>query len=175
MYKSITVIVLLLLTSCSTIRYDLEGVAFPVTANASTDGAGEEFLLASKHVMYVHGLLGEKQPHRSIDKVLRRSSDRGARRSLPRSTSKSTHRSPRPCPVLLSQSAPRSAMGKGGLTGVFWNSSKLRKFYEFRDFWDPAEICRKLPENYKTAQQLRENYAKNTISGNFQTFSVIFG
>jgi hypothetical protein len=62
MYKPITVIVLLLLTSCSTIRYDLEGVAFPVTANASTDGAGEEFLLVSKHVMYVHGVLGEKQP-----------------------------------------------------------------------------------------------------------------
>ena len=26
---------------------------------------------------------------------------------------------------------------------------------EFRDFWDPAEICRKLPENYETGRKLR--------------------
>ena len=57
----------------------------------------------------------------------------------------------------------------------FWKIKKLREFCEFRDFWDPAEICRKLPENYETAQKLRENYAKNTISGNFHTFPVIFG
>ena len=66
-------------------------------------------------------------------------------------------------------------MGKGSLTGVFWKFQKLRENYEFRDFWDPAEICRKLPENYKTAPKLRDNYVKKHISGNFQTFSVIFG
>ena len=66
-------------------------------------------------------------------------------------------------------------MGKGSLTGVFWKFQKLRKDYEFRDFWDPVKICRKFPEKYKTAQTLRKNCANNVISGNFQTFSVIVG
>ena len=60
MHRSIAAVVLLLLTSCSSMRYNLEGVAFPIHANVS--GTGEEFELKSKYVMYVHGLLGEKQP-----------------------------------------------------------------------------------------------------------------
>jgi hypothetical protein len=51
---------LLAMTSCSSMRYDLEGVGIPVHANAY--GEGEDFVLKSKYVMYVHGLLGEKQP-----------------------------------------------------------------------------------------------------------------
>lgn len=43
-------------------RYDLEGVTFPVHARANAYGEGETFELESKYVMYVHGLLGEKQP-----------------------------------------------------------------------------------------------------------------
>tara|TARA_R110002072_G_scaffold139249_1_gene282711 strand:- start:58168 stop:58518 length:351 start_codon:yes stop_codon:yes gene_type:complete len=53
---------LLLLTSCSSMRYNLEGVAFPVHANTNGHDEGEAFELKSKYVMYVHGLLGEKQP-----------------------------------------------------------------------------------------------------------------
>ena len=52
-------------------------------------------------------------------------------------------------------------MGKRSLTGVFCKIQKLRKCCEFRYFWDPAEICRKLPENYTTARKIPENYAKN--------------
>jgi hypothetical protein len=63
MHKRIAAFALLLaMTSCSSMRYDLEGVNFPVHASANTDGAGEEFSLKSKYVMYVHGLFGEKQP-----------------------------------------------------------------------------------------------------------------
>ena len=51
---------LLAMTSCSSMRYDLEGVGIPVHANAY--GEGEDFVLKSKYVMYVHGLMGEKQP-----------------------------------------------------------------------------------------------------------------
>ncbi|MGK0301065.1 MAG: hypothetical protein ACI89X_001939 [Planctomycetota bacterium] len=63
MHKRIAALVLLLaMTSCSSMRYDLEGVSFPVHANANAYGEGEEFTLKSKYVMFVHGLLGEKQP-----------------------------------------------------------------------------------------------------------------
>ena len=55
-----TAALLLALTSCSSMSYDLTGVPFPVHATASSDG--EAFSLESKYVMYVHGLLGEKQP-----------------------------------------------------------------------------------------------------------------
>jgi hypothetical protein len=55
-----TVAVLLALTSCSSMNYNLEGVNFPVHATASAEG--ETFSLQSKYVMYVHGLFGEKQP-----------------------------------------------------------------------------------------------------------------
>ncbi len=62
MHKCIAGLVLILLTSCSSMRYDLKGVTFPVHATANAYGEGEEFELTSKYVMYVHGLLGEKQP-----------------------------------------------------------------------------------------------------------------
>lgn len=63
MHKHVAAVILLLaLTSCSSMRYDLEGIGFPVHANANAYGEGEEFSLKSKYVMYVHGLLGEKQP-----------------------------------------------------------------------------------------------------------------
>ncbi|MDA7936680.1 hypothetical protein N9B90_01935 [bacterium] len=63
MYKSIaSAFLLLAMTSCSSMHYSLEGVDYPVYASPSTDDAGEEFSLQSKYVMYVHGLLGEKQP-----------------------------------------------------------------------------------------------------------------
>jgi hypothetical protein len=50
------------LTACSSMNYSLEGVGFPVQANARQVGDGEAFSLKSKYVMYVHGLMGEKQP-----------------------------------------------------------------------------------------------------------------
>ena len=63
MHKSIAAAFLLLaMTSCSSMHYSLDGVSYPVYANPSQDSAGEEFALKSKYVMYVHGLLGEKQP-----------------------------------------------------------------------------------------------------------------
>ena len=61
MHKRIAAIAFLLaMTSCSSMRYELEGVGFPVHADSAN--GGEEFSLKSKYVMYVHGLLGEKQP-----------------------------------------------------------------------------------------------------------------
>lgn len=59
-HRIAAVALLFVLTSCSSVSYSLEGVSFPVHATASQ--AGEEFSLESKYVMYVHGLLGEKQP-----------------------------------------------------------------------------------------------------------------
>ena len=64
--------------------------------------------------------------------------------------------------------------GKVSLTGVFWKLQKLRKNYELRDFWDPAEICRKLPENYKTAQKLRTEYDFRQFPDMFRNCLVIF-
>ena len=57
----------------------------------------------------------------------------------------------------------------------FLENLKITEDYEFRDFWDPAEICQELPEKYETAQQLRKNCAQITISDKFQTSSVISG
>jgi len=56
------VALLLLLTSCGAMRYDLDGVGFPVHANPNAYGTGEPFELESKYVMYVHGLFEDKQP-----------------------------------------------------------------------------------------------------------------
>lgn len=53
---------LLFAASCSAMRYDLGEVPFPVRADAGPRGGGEVFELKSKHVMYVHGLFGQKQP-----------------------------------------------------------------------------------------------------------------
>lgn len=55
------VLFLLLATACGSMRYDLNVVRCPVRANAGP-GGGEPFELTSKYVLYVHGLLGEKQP-----------------------------------------------------------------------------------------------------------------
>ncbi|MEZ6037952.1 MAG: hypothetical protein R3F29_10755 [Planctomycetota bacterium] len=54
------VLLLALLTACSTLRYDLAPVPFPVSA--SPGQGGEPFELIGKQVLWVHGLLGEKQP-----------------------------------------------------------------------------------------------------------------
>lgn len=53
----------LLLTACGGLRYDLDAVCFPLHADSATyQGAGEPFEIDSKYVLYVHGLLGDKQP-----------------------------------------------------------------------------------------------------------------
>jgi hypothetical protein len=62
MLRATTVLLLLLATACSSMRYDLDGVPFPVRADSHGAPGGEPFSLDSKYVMYVHGLLGEKQP-----------------------------------------------------------------------------------------------------------------
>ena len=62
MIRATAVLFLLLATACSSMRYDLDGLSFPVRADAGRAGQGEPFRLKSKYVMYVHGLLGEKQP-----------------------------------------------------------------------------------------------------------------
>ena len=53
---------LLLATACSSMQYDLADLPFAVRADAGAGEEGEPFELESKYVMYVHGLLGEKQP-----------------------------------------------------------------------------------------------------------------
>ena len=57
-----TLFLLCLLTSCGSIRYDLANLPFDVSAKPAADGAGEPFSITSKYVLYVHGLLGDKQP-----------------------------------------------------------------------------------------------------------------
>ena len=64
-YKRLLAIVplLLLLTGCGSLQYDLDSVPFTVHANsAAYADSGAPFEFVSKHVLYVHGLLGEKQP-----------------------------------------------------------------------------------------------------------------
>ncbi|MGC6488808.1 MAG: hypothetical protein ACON4Z_14270 [Planctomycetota bacterium] len=61
MIRATAVLSLLLVTACSSMRYDLDAVPCPVRADQGPAG-GETFALKSKYVMYVHGLLGEKQP-----------------------------------------------------------------------------------------------------------------
>lgn len=57
-------ILLLLPGACSTLRYDLTGLPFPVHATpaVTADGATELFARTGKQVLWVHGLLGEQQP-----------------------------------------------------------------------------------------------------------------
>ncbi|MFK7742242.1 MAG: hypothetical protein AB8H80_18150 [Planctomycetota bacterium] len=57
-------LILLALTACSAMRYDLDAVPFPVHADSGPQSAdaGEAFDLKSKYVMYLHGLLEDKQP-----------------------------------------------------------------------------------------------------------------
>ena len=62
MLKHAALLALILLTSCSSMSYDLSSMGFPVQANAAGNTAGQPFELKSKYVLYVHGLLGEKQP-----------------------------------------------------------------------------------------------------------------
>jgi len=75
--RSTAVFLLLLATACSSMRYDLAAVPFPVHAGSGDAGQGEPFELESKYVMYVHGLLGEKQP--KVAELLREHCDGAAR------------------------------------------------------------------------------------------------
>lgn len=54
----------LLFGACSTVRFDLGGLPFPVSASPAPAGAaaGEPFELVSKQILWVHGLFGERQP-----------------------------------------------------------------------------------------------------------------
>ncbi|MGE3174579.1 MAG: hypothetical protein AB7O97_18250 [Planctomycetota bacterium] len=52
---------LLLLTSCGALSYDLSAVPFDVSARPGAD-AGEEFTLTGKSVLWIHGLAGKDQP-----------------------------------------------------------------------------------------------------------------
>ncbi|HEX5051684.1 MAG TPA: hypothetical protein VFZ65_07935 [Planctomycetota bacterium] len=52
---------LLLLASCSSLRYDLASVPFPVSASPAGAGAGEPFSVTGKSVLWVHGLFGDDQ------------------------------------------------------------------------------------------------------------------
>jgi hypothetical protein len=53
-----------LAASCSTLRYDLATVPFPVAASpaAAADGPTERFEASGKQVLWVHGLFGTSQP-----------------------------------------------------------------------------------------------------------------
>ena len=54
---------LLALTSCSTLQFDLDGVPFPISASPVSGARGaERFELRGKHILWVHGLLGDSQP-----------------------------------------------------------------------------------------------------------------
>ena len=59
-----SVLFALLLSACSPLRYDLGGLPFGVSASPASSGdtAGEPFAIVAKQVLWVHGLLGTKQP-----------------------------------------------------------------------------------------------------------------
>jgi len=53
---------LLLTTACSSLRYDLASVPFPVSAQPAAAGAASErFEATGKSVLWVHGLFGDSQ------------------------------------------------------------------------------------------------------------------
>jgi hypothetical protein len=53
-----------LLTACSSLQYDLSGIPFPISASplSSPMQGTQRFRLEQKHILWVHGLLGETQP-----------------------------------------------------------------------------------------------------------------
>lgn len=54
--------VLLLTAACSSLRYDLASVPFPVSAQPAASGAATApFSTTGKSVLWVHGLFGESQ------------------------------------------------------------------------------------------------------------------
>ncbi len=54
---------LLLTAACSSLRYDLASVPFPVSASPAPLGvATQSFTTAGKSVLWVHGLFGDSQP-----------------------------------------------------------------------------------------------------------------
>ncbi len=56
-------VLLCLGAACSSLRYDLASVPFPVSASPAASQAGAEpFTTTGKSVLWVHGLLGESQP-----------------------------------------------------------------------------------------------------------------
>lgn len=56
-------LLLLLSTACSTLRYDLASVPYPVVASAAAKGAvTQPFTTTGKSVLWVHGLFGDSQP-----------------------------------------------------------------------------------------------------------------
>lgn len=58
-----SLLLLPLLAACSSLRYDLGSVPFPVSAQPAADGAAtERFEVTGKSVLWVHGLLGDGQP-----------------------------------------------------------------------------------------------------------------
>ncbi len=49
--------------ACATVRYDLAGVPFPVSATpVRADADGDRFVLQDKYVLWLHGAAGESQP-----------------------------------------------------------------------------------------------------------------
>jgi hypothetical protein len=54
----------LLASACSTVKYELDQLPFPVSASPLRGAAaeGDRFRLQDKHVLWVHGLLGDSQP-----------------------------------------------------------------------------------------------------------------
>ncbi len=54
----------MLAAACSSLRYDLGEVPFPISASPlrGASDPSDRFVLQGKHVLWVHGLLGEDQP-----------------------------------------------------------------------------------------------------------------
>lgn len=61
-HRPISLLLLSTFAACSHLRYDLDRLPFPVSASAVRGGQGDRFTLTDKHVLWVHGLLGESQP-----------------------------------------------------------------------------------------------------------------
>jgi hypothetical protein len=60
----VLVLAALLSAACANVRYDLEGLPFPVMASPAPQGAGgEAFEHKDKYILWGYGLFGEKQPN----------------------------------------------------------------------------------------------------------------
>lgn len=61
-HRLISLFLLSTLAACAHLQYDLDRLPFPVSASAVRGAQGDRFTLTDKHVLWVHGLLGESQP-----------------------------------------------------------------------------------------------------------------
>ena len=61
---SCLIVLLLSVSACASLDYDLAGVPLPISAKPAEPGASsvEAFKIEEKNILWIHGLLGQSQP-----------------------------------------------------------------------------------------------------------------